>query len=72
MLREGMADVEAKFFAPEWGFTKEFVEVQESQGLAVLGVGEAGLAISRNIRFGVAPVSAGANKHSDRPGWKEK
>lgn len=72
MLREGMADVEAKFFAPGWGFTKEFVEVQESRGLAALGRSEVGLAISRNIRFGVALVSAGANKHSGRPSCKEK
>jgi hypothetical protein len=72
MLREGMADVEAKFFAPGWGFTKEFVEVQESRGLAALGRSEVGLAISRNIRFGVALVSAGANKHSGKPSCKEK
>jgi len=29
MLREGMGDVEAKFFAPGRGFTKEFVEIKD-------------------------------------------
>jgi hypothetical protein len=31
MLREGMGDVEAKFFVPGRGFTKELVEVKDHQ-----------------------------------------